>query len=111
MYVGTCYAAMGNTLELMDTILGDNFDPEIMRAALKAMFNGTFFYGHEKADGTLDEDSGGILVKVNVKTGETKLLMSESTTGQGPLFRNAIRFNDKLYFCGSVRAKGQRSGF
>lgn len=74
MYVGTCYAAMGNTLELMDTILGDNFDPEIMRAALKAMFNGTFFYGHEKADGTLDEDSGGILVKVNVKTGETKLL-------------------------------------
>ena len=110
MYVGTCYAAMGNTLELMDTILGDNFDPEIMRAALKAMFNGTFFYGHEKADGTLDEDSGGILVKVNVKTGETKLLMSESTTGQGPLFRNAIRFNDKLYFCGSVRAKGQKSG-
>lgn len=68
MYVGTCYAAMGNTLELMDTVLGDNFDPEIMRAALKAMFNGTFFYGHEKADGTLDEDSGGILVKVNVKT-------------------------------------------
>ena len=46
-----------------------------------------FFYGHEKADGTLDEDSGGILVKVNVKTGETKLLMSESTTGQGLLFQ------------------------
>lgn len=110
MYVGTCYAAMGNTLQLMDTVLGDKFDQEVMTAALKAMFNGTFFYGHEKADGTLDEDSGGILVKVNVKTGETKLLMSESTTGQGPLFRNAIRFNDKLYFCGSVRAKGQKSG-
>ena len=110
MYVGTCYAAMGNTTELMKSVLGDNFDPEIMKAALKTMFNGTFFDGHEKADGTLDEDSGGILVKVNVKTGETKLLMSESTTGKGPLFRNAIRFNDKLYFCGSVRAKGQRSG-
>ena len=111
MYVGTCYAAMGNTLQLMDTVLGDKFDQEVMTAALKAMFNGTFFYGHEKADGTLDEDSGGILVKVNVKTGETKLLMSESTTGQGPLFRNAIRFNDKLYFCGSVRAKGQKAVF
>lgn len=110
MYVGTCYAAMGNTLQYMNTALGNKFDQEVMTAALKAMFNGTFFYGHEKADGTLDEDSGGILVKVNVKTGETKLLMSESTTGQGPLFRNAIRFNDKLYFCGSVRAKGQRSG-
>ena len=48
MYVGTCYAAMGNTLTLMDTTLGDNFDKDIMTAALKAMFNGTFFYGHEK---------------------------------------------------------------
>ena len=110
IYVGTCYAAMGNTTELMKSVLGNNFDPEIMKAALKTMFNGTFFDGHEKADGTLDEDSGGILVKVNVKTGETKLLMSKSTTGQGPLFRNAIRFNDKLYFCGSVSAKGQRGG-
>ncbi len=110
MYVGTCYAAMGNTLKYMDSVLGDKFDEEVMTAALKAMFNGTFFYGHEKADGTLDEDSGGILVKVNVKTGETKLLMSESTTGKGPLFRNGISYNDKLYFCGSVRAKGQKSG-
>lgn len=78
MYVGTCYAAMGNTLTLMDTTLGDKFDKDVMTAALKAMFNGTFFYGHEKEDGTADEDSDGILVKVNVKTGETKLLMSQS---------------------------------
>lgn len=110
MYVGTCYAAMGNTLKYMDSILGDKFDEEVMAAALKAMFNGTFFYGHEKEDGTLDKESGGILVKVNVKTGETKLLMSESTTGKGPLFRNGIRYKDKLYFCGSVRAKGQKNG-
>ena len=48
MYVGTCYAAMGNTLTLMDTTLGDKFDKDVMTAALKAMFNGTFFYGHEK---------------------------------------------------------------
>ena len=110
VYVGTCYAAMGNTLKYMDSVLGDKFDEEVMTATLKAMFNGTFFYGHEKEDGTLDEDSGGILVKVNVKTGETKLLMSESTTGKGPLFRNGISYNDKLYFCGSVRAKGQKNG-
>lgn len=103
MYVGTCYAAMGNTLTLMDTTLGDKFDKDVMTAALKAMFNGTFFYGHEKEDGTLDEDSDGILVKVNVKTGETKLLMSQSLNGKGPLFRNAMRYKDKLYFCGSVR--------
>ena len=110
MYVGTCYAAMGNTLTLMDTTLGDKFDKETMTAALKAMFNGTFFYGHEKEDGTADADSDGILCKVNVKTGETKLLMSASLNGKGPLFRNAMRYKDKLYFCGSVRNKGAKAG-
>ena len=104
MYVGTCYSAMGNTLTLMQNILGDKFDKDVMEAALKAMFNGTFYYGHE--DGV---DGGGILVKVNTKTGEIKLLMSNSLNGYAPLFRNAIAYNGKLYFCGSVHVNG-RSG-
>lgn len=104
MYVGTCYSAMGNTLTLMQNILGDKFDKDVMGAALKAMFNGTFYYGHE--DGV---DGGGILVKVNTKTGETKLLMSNSLNHMAPLFRNAIAYNGKLYFCGSVHVNG-RSG-
>ncbi len=99
VYVGTCYAAMGNTLTLMDSVLGDSFDKEIMKATLNAMFNGTFFYGQE--DGV---ESDGVLVKVNVKTGETKIIMAKSENGMAPLFRNAIRFKDKLYFCGSVSA-------
>ena len=104
MYVGTCYSAMGNTLTLMQSVLGDKFDKDVMEAGLKAMFNGTFYYGHE--DGA---DSNGILVKVNTKTGETKLLMSNSLNGMAPLFRNAIAYNGKLYFCGSVHVNG-RSG-
>ena len=102
MYVGTCYSAMGNTLTLMQNILGDKFDKDVMEAALKAMFNGTFYYGHE--DGV---DGGGILVKVNTKTGETKLLMSNSLNHMAPLFRNAIVYNGKLYFCGSVHVNGK----
>ena len=102
MYVGTCYSAMGNTLTLMQNILGDKFDKDVMEAGLKAMFNGTFYYGHE--DGA---DSGGILVKVNTKTGEIKLLMSNSLNGMAPLFRNAIAYNGKLYFCGSVHVNGK----
>lgn len=102
MYVGTCYSAMGNTLTLMQNILGDKFDKDVMEAGLKAMFNGTFYYGHE--DGA---DSGGILVKVNTKTGETKLLMSNSLNHMAPLFRNAIAYNGKLYFCGSVHVDGK----
>ena len=104
MYVGTCYSAMGNTLTLMQNILGDKFDKDVMEAGLKAMFNGTFYYGHE--DGA---DGGGILVKVNTKTGEIKLLMSNTLNGYAPLFRNAIAYNGKLYFCGSVHVNG-RSG-
>ncbi len=68
------YAAMGSTLTLMDGVLGDKFDKDVMEAALKAMFNNTFFYGQTKPDGTPDTDSEGILVKVNTKTGEMKLL-------------------------------------
>lgn len=102
VYVGTCYAAMGNTLSAMDSIMGHKFDEETMRAELNAIFNGTFFYGQE--DGG---NSGGVLVKVNVHTGEMTLLMSQSLNGIAPLFRNAIRYKDKLYFCGSVSTNGR----
>ena len=102
VYVGTCYAAMGNTLSAMDTVMGHDFDEETMRAELNAIFNGTFFYGQD--DG---KDSKGILVKVNVHTGEMTLLMSQSLNGIAPLFRNAIRYKDKLYFCGSVNTNGR----
>lgn len=109
LYVGTCYAAMGSTLTLMDDVLGDKFDKDVMEAALKAMFNNTFFYGQTKPDGTPDTDSEGILVKVNTKTGEMKLLLSKSMNDVAPMFRNAVAYKDKLYFCGSVHANG-RSG-
>ena len=109
MYVGTCYAASGSTIQLMGSALGSKLDKEVMSAALKTLYNGTFFYGHEKEDGTPDEDSKGILVKIIVKTGELKLLMSNSTTGQSPTFRNAIEYKDKLYFCGAVAEKGSRA--
>ena len=110
LYVGTCYAAMGNTLTLMQGTLGDSFDADTMRATLEAMFNGTFFYGQQKEDGTPDKDSGGILLKVNTKTGETKLILSKSSNNIEPLFRNAVRYKGKLYFCGSVRKANSASG-
>lgn len=43
-----------------------------------------------------------MLVKINTKTGETKLLMAKSLNGYSPLFRNAVEYHGKLYFCGSV---------
>ena len=102
VYVGTCYAAMGSTLSAMDSVMGHKFDEETMRAELNAIFNGTFFYGQE--DGG---NSGGVLVKINVHTGEMKLLMAKSVNGVTPTFRNAILYKDKIYFCGSVTANGR----
>lgn len=38
-----------------------------------------------------------------------KLLLSKSMNDVAPMFRNAVAYKDKLYFCGSVHANG-RSG-
>ena len=97
LYVGTCYAAMGNTLSLMKSSLGDKYDEKVLKATFDAMFNGSFF--------NTEEDGGsakGVLVKINTKTGEVKLLMAKSLNGYSPLFRNAVEYHGKLYFCGSV---------
>ena len=97
LYVGTCYAAIGNTLSLMKSSLGDEYDDKVLAATFDALYNGTFFL--------TEEDGGrpkGVLVKINTKTGETKLLMSGSYNGYTPLFRNALEYHGKLYFCGSV---------
>lgn len=97
MYIGTCANAMTTTLSFMGSVLGDKFDAETMEAGLKAMFNGHFF--------TTEEDGGdpkGVLLKLNTKTGDVKLLMSKETTNTNCSFRNAVEYNDMLYFCGSV---------
>ena len=101
IYVGTCYAAIGNTLSLMKSSLGDEFDDRVLKATFDALSNGPFFL--EEADGGKPK---GVLVKINTKTGETKVLMSGTLNGHTPLFRNAIEYHGKLYFCGSVGGGG-----
>ena len=101
IYVGTCYAAIGNTLSLMKSSLGDEFDDKVLKATFDALYNGTFFL--EEADGGKPK---GVLTKINTKTGETKVLMSGTLNGHTPLFRNAIEYKGKLYFCGSVGGGG-----
>ena len=101
IYVGTCYAAIGNALSLMKSSLGDEFDDKVLKATFDALYNGTFFL--EEADGGKPK---GVLTKINTKTGETKVLMSGTLNGQTPLFRNAIEYKGKLYFCGSVGGGG-----
>ena len=85
----------------MKSSLGDEYDDKVLAATFDALYNGTFFL--------TEEDGGrpkGVLVKINTKTGETKLLMSGSYNGYTPLFRNALEYHGKLYFCGSVGGGG-----
>lgn len=97
VYIGTCYNAMGSTLKFMDSVLGHDFEKEDMDALLNVLYNGHFYTG--EPDGG---DPGGVLVKIDTKTREVRILMSRSETGDSPLFRNACAYKDKLYFCGSV---------
>lgn len=99
MYIGTCYGAWMNTLSSMKTVLGHFYEDETMKAALDEMFHGDLYTA--EPDGG---DSAGILLKLNVKTGAVKILMSKETTGTNCLFRNAVEFQGKLYFCGAVNA-------
>lgn len=99
MYIGTCYASWLNTLSSMKNVLGHNYDEKIMMEALDAMFHGAFCTGEE--DGV---DSDGVLLKINVKTGEVTILMSKDRTGTNCMFRNAVEFKGKLYFCGAVNS-------
>lgn len=97
MYIGTCYGAWTSTLQFMKMSLGRNYDDTVMKEALDTYYHGNMYTGEE--DGV---DALGILLKLNVKTGEVKILMSKESTGQNTIFRNAVEFKDKLYFCGAV---------
>ena len=100
IYTGLLYNALGNTVQLMDSGLGHKYDPELLPAILNVIFNGDFFTQEE--DG---KTSSGALVKLNVKTGEVKILLSSSSEGDAKhdvSFRNAVEYHGKFYFCGTV---------
>lgn len=94
IYASTNYNSMMATLSFMDTVLGNDYDPTVMHSLLNVMFNGSFFI--EEEDGG---KPSGVLFKMNAKTGEVKILMSDP---KGVQLRNVCEYNGKFYFCGSV---------
>ncbi len=97
VYIGTNYASMMSTVNLAGAKLDYEYDAAKLNAMLKAMYNGNFFTTQE--DGG---DSKSILLKVNYKTCEVKILMSKADTGGACNFRNGVEYKGKLYFCGAV---------
>lgn len=95
VYIGTMYGGLGAS-----TILGigmGGMDSEMSSALMQVMYNGNMYQG--EPDGG---NAGGVLLKFNIKTGETKILLSREVGGIIPTFRNAIEMNGKLYFVGMV---------
>ena len=103
VYIGTMYGGLG-----VQNILSRGFSSnmglttEQATALMQTMYAGNMYLG--EPDG---KSAGGMLFKFNVKTGETKILMSKSTGIEGgkgiiPTFRSAFKMNGKLYFEGMI---------
>lgn len=95
VYVNTMYGGLGVNA-ILKIGLGD-MDKDKAQALIQAMYNGNMYTGEPDGD-----DAGGVLLKFNTKTGETKILMSKYTNGIIPTFRSAVEMNGKLYFVGMV---------
>ena len=95
VYINTMYGGLGITSILGYGLAG--LDAETVRAVMDVMYNGHLYYG--EPDGY---QAGGVLLKFNVKTGETGILMSRELNGLVPTFRNACVMGDKMYFVGMV---------
>ena len=102
VYIGTMYGGLGVQAILSRDMTGMGLTAKQATALIQTMYAGNMYLG--EPDGN---SAGGMLFKFNVKTGETKILMSKSAGiagGKGviPTFRSAFKMNGKLYFEGMV---------
>ena len=95
VYINTMYGGLGISAILGAGLAG--LDAQTVQAVMDVMYNGHLYYGEPDK-----VQAGGVLVKFNVKTGETKILMSRELNGLVPTFRNACMMGDKMYFVGMV---------
>lgn len=94
VYVGTCYAAIWQTLKIMSTQFG--ISKETLKAIMDAAFNGALYVGDDKNNPS--DANRSVIVKIHALTGETKIVAEPATHGG---YRGATTFNGKLYFIGT----------
>lgn len=103
VYMGTMYGALSAYSQVERSVTQFGASAEVAKAVVDVMFNGKLNKGKED-DGI---PAGSVFLKFNIKTGETKILMSRTLYTQGkcdgvPIFRSATKYNGKLYFVGLV---------
>ena len=103
VYIGTMYGGLGVQAILSHGMASNmGMSADAAKNLMQTMYAGHMYLG--EPDG---KSAGGMLFKFNVKTGETKILMSKSAGIEGgkgiiPTFRSAFEMNGKLYFEGMV---------
>ncbi|WP_033517799.1 InlB B-repeat-containing protein [Bifidobacterium cuniculi] len=103
VYIGTMYGGLGVQAILKNGLASNmGMSAEAATELIQTLYSGHMYLGEPDGD-----SAGGILFKFNVKTGETKILMSQSAGIDGgvgviPTFRSAFKMNGKLYFEGMV---------
>jgi len=103
VYIGTMYGGLVVQAILSHGMASNmGMSAEAAKNLMQTMYAGHMYLG--EPDG---KSAGGMLFKFNVKTGETKILMSKSAGIEGgkgiiPTFRSAFEMNGKLYFEGMV---------
>lgn len=93
VYVGTCYAAIWQTLKIMSRTFGISVDA--IKTVMNTAFNGTLYLGD--TENNPEDLNRSVIVKIHAKTGETEIVVAPVLTPAGG-YRAATVFNNKLYF-------------
>ena len=109
VYIGTMYGgigiakstALGALTAMGVTKPGDTeYNDKLVTNLMNLLYGDHYYVEHVKP-------TEGILVKINVKTGESKVLMAGSINGMETTLRGACEYRDKLYFVGAILQEGE----
>ena len=111
VYIGTMYGGIGimratalGALKAMGLTKDDpEYNNKLADTILNLLYGDHYYVEHVKP-------TEGILVKINVKTGESKVLMAGSVNGMETTLRGACEYNGKLYFVGAILQEGEGEG-
>ena len=112
VYIGTMYGGIGimrstalGALKVMGLTKDDDpeYNNQLADSILNLLYGDHYYVEHVKP-------TEGILVKINVKTGESKVIMAGSVNGMETTLRGACAYRGKLYFVGAILQEGEGDG-
>ncbi len=108
VYIGTMYGGTGINKKNAKTMLQSmgllkdestdadaaEYNQKMVDSVVGLLYGDNYYTEHPVA-------TQGILFKMNVKTGETKIIMAGSVNGYQVTLRNAVEYNGRFYFIGT----------